>query len=295
MTDLNAFLHGMYAADEQAKTASENLDHLTIAELETVLGIDKFASAAPTELPGTGNVAYVGNVNTGEASPPAWPRAAMGVDSAGRRATPEEEKAQNDLGTPQHVAVKAAGFTRHLLLPVIYRGDVADVRKGRAGLLAQGMAESHSDIAAHDDYLAHLQAKKKTAAHEDPGTPYAAIGAAVGSVLGAPLIGPAIGGAAEGGRLGQPGEGFIRGGSGALLGSLVGSVGGGLVGGVGGGVLGALSGRGGSGTEPGALIGAVVGGLIGQVRGAHRSTEKYRTPAALREGSRRERARRKSR
>ena len=251
--DLTQFLYGMHAADEQTKLASECMDHLTLNELEVILGIEKtaamdnptdpvmrarmrarraarratttgsglnrsaeglgaqpigfakarapvgkstthsgfaktrtpvkstirsgfakaksslgrvgkmlkkFAADSPAELPGTGNVDYVGDVNTGATQPPAWPRAAMGVDAAGRRATPAEEKKQDDTASPQHVAVKAAGFRSHLLLPAIYRGDAKEAKRGRRALISQGAISG--DIKAHDDYISRLESKKKT-------------------------------------------------------------------------------------------------------------------------------------
>jgi len=198
--NLDVFIHGLYAEDEQHKLASSDLSHLSFTELEEVIGIDiesdfvkeayigdqdhflkefagtplyaqaialcdqeiklevarikrqqeealnrkadvsyaqggqirlqkkmlqlklhklraegalppmddddddesgsdsilvKSAAAEPATVANTGNVKYVGATNTGEKSTPAWPRAAFGVDSAGRRATPEEEAGQN--------------------------------------------------------------------------------------------------------------------------------------------------------------------------------------------------------
>lgn len=57
-----------------------------------------------------GVVEYVGQVNNGEPAAPVWPRAALGVDSAGRKATPEEKKDQeNDSTAVQHVEPQSTG------------------------------------------------------------------------------------------------------------------------------------------------------------------------------------------
>ncbi len=57
-----------------------------------------------------GNVTYDGDVNTGESGSPTWPRAAMGVEAAGRKATGAEEKQQNDTSTQQHETPKTSFF-----------------------------------------------------------------------------------------------------------------------------------------------------------------------------------------
>lgn len=49
-----------------------------------------------------------GRINNGEPDP-TLPQASMGVESAGRPATPEEKKTQNDTATPQHVAPARSG------------------------------------------------------------------------------------------------------------------------------------------------------------------------------------------
>lgn len=56
-------------------------------------------------------VEYTGHVNNGEPQAPEWPRAALGVDSAGRRATPEELRPQTIARNPdvQHVDPQAGG------------------------------------------------------------------------------------------------------------------------------------------------------------------------------------------
>lgn len=57
------------------------------------------------------DVEYTGQVNNGIASNPGWPRAALGVDAAGRRATPEEKREQEKSVTPdvQHVQPQSDG------------------------------------------------------------------------------------------------------------------------------------------------------------------------------------------
>ncbi len=72
--------------------------------------VRKVAAAEPATVPNTGNVEYGGDVNTGNPKPPEWPRAAMGVDAAGRKATPAEAKKQSDTATPQHVEPKTASL-----------------------------------------------------------------------------------------------------------------------------------------------------------------------------------------
>lgn len=56
-------------------------------------------------------VEYTGHVNNGEPQAPEWPRAALGVDSAGRRATPEELRPQTNVRNPdvQHVTPQSGG------------------------------------------------------------------------------------------------------------------------------------------------------------------------------------------
>ena len=56
-------------------------------------------------------VEYTGHVNNGEPQAPEWPRAALGVDSAGRRATPDELRTQTVARSPdvQHVAPQSGG------------------------------------------------------------------------------------------------------------------------------------------------------------------------------------------
>jgi hypothetical protein len=56
-------------------------------------------------------VEYTGHVNNGEPQAPEWPRAALGVDSANRRVTPEEAKGQSSVRSPdiQHVEPHSDG------------------------------------------------------------------------------------------------------------------------------------------------------------------------------------------
>lgn len=89
--------------------ATGNLDPEDTATVKEVIK-DLRGQAKKAEVDVPGNVTYDGDVNNGESSDPGWPRAAMGVDSAGRRATDSEEKKQDDKATPQHVTPKTAFF-----------------------------------------------------------------------------------------------------------------------------------------------------------------------------------------
>lgn len=95
--DTEDFLHGLF---EPEKTAEDYSD-LTLAELEACLGIEVFCKQA--------DVDYQGNPNNGDPAPRGWPEAALGVESAGRRATPEEQSAQDRTATPQHVEPSTVG------------------------------------------------------------------------------------------------------------------------------------------------------------------------------------------
>lgn len=57
------------------------------------------------------DVEYTGQVNNGIPSNPEWPRAALGVDAAGRKASPEEKREQEKVVTPdvQHVQPHSDG------------------------------------------------------------------------------------------------------------------------------------------------------------------------------------------
>jgi hypothetical protein len=62
------------------------------------------------------DVQTVGQINNGDPNPPEWPRATLGVDAAGRRATPEEEREQTKVVTPDiaHVQPKTSGAATQL-------------------------------------------------------------------------------------------------------------------------------------------------------------------------------------
>jgi len=100
MTDISDFIHGLYA-DTTEKLAAEDYDSMTLEELEACLGIEGLKLAEDIE--------YQGSPNNGDPSPRQWPEAALGVESAGRRATAAEESAQSRTATPQHVEPSSAG------------------------------------------------------------------------------------------------------------------------------------------------------------------------------------------
>lgn len=109
--DLNDFVHGLDAMLEAEKTAGSDLSALSDDELAFIAFGEK-AAADEAAAPGSGlheGPVYDGGIDSGSSANPDWPRAAMGVDGAGRKATPEELKNQNDTATPQHVEPKTAG------------------------------------------------------------------------------------------------------------------------------------------------------------------------------------------
>lgn len=139
-----------------------------------------------------GVVEYVGQVNNGEPAAPVWPRAALGVDSAGRKATPEEKKDQeNDSTAVQHVEPQTTGedFEKKVSELVVkmakpdaeyekmpwhkkYRMDLGALGGSAVGAVGGGMA-------------GHMLGKSVDAT---------TVGAHLGGTLG--LIGGAVGGRA---------------------------------------------------------------------------------------------------
>lgn len=143
-TDLHDVLDGLIFPSE--KVGGEvDLSHLSLFELEAIMGAQQkvadIPGAAGNPIP-KGNlspetikklkdmfhapvhvgglkprlkvgsvVEYTGQVNNGIARAPEWPRAALGVDSAGRRAAPEERREQEKVVTPdvQHVQPQSDG------------------------------------------------------------------------------------------------------------------------------------------------------------------------------------------
>lgn len=84
----------LWTAGDMVRLDKDKLE-LKLHKLKSAVA--KEASAEPAELSGPGNVEYGGNVGTGSSAAPAWPRAAMGVDGAGRKATPNESTTQNSI------------------------------------------------------------------------------------------------------------------------------------------------------------------------------------------------------
>lgn len=82
----------------------------------------------PKEGKTASDIQTVGQINNGDPSQPSWPRASLGVDAAGRRATPEEEAAQGRADTHvQHrdPVTKSAGAATQLGEAVMKRIDRA--------------------------------------------------------------------------------------------------------------------------------------------------------------------------
>jgi hypothetical protein len=105
------------------------------------VGVLKSASGEPAGIGSSGNIEYGGDVNTGEAAAPKWPRAAMGVDAAGRKATPSEAKQQQDTATPQHVEPKTAS-----LLEAVKRASMSDAQQEKGlGKAVRNLAKSDMD------------------------------------------------------------------------------------------------------------------------------------------------------
>jgi hypothetical protein len=115
MSDLEYFLEDMYA-DEQAKLAEQEFSNLSLGELEEII---KHAAEEQATSPGAGNAQYVGSPNSEQTG---WPRSALGVDAAGRNATPGEAKQQQSI-YPQSDQPKTAGA---LLLDAV-SGKVASL------------------------------------------------------------------------------------------------------------------------------------------------------------------------
>lgn len=69
---------------EKLKAATSGAPLAVNAPVEAVPAVEKAAS-----------VQYVGETNNGDSQPPEWPAAALGIESAGRLATPAERKVQD--------------------------------------------------------------------------------------------------------------------------------------------------------------------------------------------------------
>lgn len=72
------------------------------------------------------DVQTVGQVNNGDPNSPTWPRAALGVDSAGRRATAEEAAQQSSHGMPKTNPAQAIQAGRQFGAPVVANASVLD-------------------------------------------------------------------------------------------------------------------------------------------------------------------------
>ena len=146
-------------------------------------------------------VEYTGHVNNGEPQAPEWPRAALGVDAANRRATPEELRTQTSVQSPdiQHVephsdgsdfSKKVSGLVVKLakegekgmfgvkhpltygVTHMIHMGDVPSARESLKALqehasfakrVGGGVLEAHTrDVETLKEYIAN-HSKKKSA------------------------------------------------------------------------------------------------------------------------------------
>lgn len=132
-------------------------------------------------------VEYTGQVNNGESQAPEWPRAALGVDAANRRATPEELRTQTSVQSPdiQHVEPHSDGsdFSKKVsshvvklakegekgmfgvkhpltygITHLIHRGDASAARESLKALRAQGAPST--DIETLKEYIANHSKKK---------------------------------------------------------------------------------------------------------------------------------------
>lgn len=118
-TDLHDVLDGLIVPSE--KRASEvDLSTLSLFELEALMEPKTAGNGDPLRehmhrkgllKKQAEEVEYTGQVNNGVPSAPEWPRAALGVDSAGRKASPEEKREQEKSVTPdvQHVQPHSDG------------------------------------------------------------------------------------------------------------------------------------------------------------------------------------------
>jgi hypothetical protein len=78
-------------------------------------------------------VSYGGHVNNGETGDPTWPRSALGVDSAGRTATAEEERGQQKVVNPDIAHVQPQTDGASFVAKTSSRSKLADIKN----LLAQ--------------------------------------------------------------------------------------------------------------------------------------------------------------
>lgn len=99
-------LHKKKAKDQKKDRPKTAANGDPKRERDARLGVLKKAARKLAE-----QVEYTGQVNNGEPQAPEWPRAALGVDAAGRKATPEELKPQTTVKDPdaQHVEPHADG------------------------------------------------------------------------------------------------------------------------------------------------------------------------------------------
>lgn len=121
-TDLDDVLDGLIFPMEKISSDS-SLSDLSLFELEALMDLqektsgngdplrEKMKRLGQLKKKQAEDVEYTGQVNNGVPSAPEWPRAALGVDAAGRKATPEERREQLKTVTPdvQHVEPHSDG------------------------------------------------------------------------------------------------------------------------------------------------------------------------------------------
>lgn len=182
MNELEDFLHGIVDSMDAEKLAADDLSCLSEDELAFLAfgddqellnkiaeggwpAADEGEDFSPTDtqqkiegirrkkagVDVPGNVSYDGNVNTGETDMPSWPAAALGAESAGRRATDEEKAKQDDTSSPQHTTPKTAYFKAAELPAGQENAGAAKAMKGlakakmdpdRKAALAKGLAKN---------------------------------------------------------------------------------------------------------------------------------------------------------
>lgn len=232
MSNLSDYLDGLVPSHE--KIASPDLSHLSLSDLEELMGIKSAEE-----------IVYSGHVHNGVPKHPGWPRAALGVDSANRPATPEEKREHSKTVTPDiaHTTPKQTGepfvgkFANHFTeqefnemragLVKLRNEKKIRVQEGGFGGWVAGSAVSalERDIKSLDDNRHKMIKKAKELLPEYESLPWhkrhrEGLGATAGAGLGLAA------GSALGGRSGGL-DGRVLGG---LLGTILGAHGGGAVG-----------------------------------------------------------------
>lgn len=125
MSNIQDYLDGLVPALERAKAASPDLSHLSLSDLEELMGIKSAEE-----------IMYTGGVGNGDPKHPGWPRAALGVDGANRPATPEEKREQNKVVMPDvaHTTPKRTGesFVKKAVLAVKLANMATTAARGLA-------------------------------------------------------------------------------------------------------------------------------------------------------------------